>query len=209
MLDLIGLLQSFNRKERFYLISQAIGSFQLSENFREQLGEVTNLTIPTEAFAAMDYHLEWLTAALHAYQAKDVEKVFPNPDQKIIKGNQQDADLLVAFREETTYHIVLVEAKGVGSWSNSQMSDKAKRLSEIFGQAGSEYAEVVPHMCLVSPRPPEGLHANSWPKWMTRDDDSIYWFKLDLPEDSFKVSRCEQDGSISSVGQFFRIVKGR
>ena len=105
--------------------------------------------------------------------------------------------------------LVLMEAKGVGSWSNSQMNDKAKRLGEIFGQDGNEYTDVAPHMCLVSPRPPEGLRVTSWPKWMTRDDDSIYWFELDLPEESLKVSRCEQDGSISSAGDHFRIVKGR
>ena len=209
MLYLIELLESFNRKERFHLVSQAIGSFQLSEDFKEQLGEAINLAIPADAFAAMDYHLEWLAAALHAYKANDLEKVFPNPNQNIIKGNQQDTDLLVAFRKDAKYHIVLVEAKGVGSWSNHQMTGKAERLGEIFGHDGEEYIDVVPHMCLLSPRRPKRLNVSSWPKWMTKDGDSIYWFELHLPKDSLKVSRCEPDGSIAATGQYFRIVKGR
>ena len=63
MSDLLELLESFNRKERFFLVSQAVGRFQLSDDFRRELGEEINLKIPRGAFTAMDYHLDWLTAA--------------------------------------------------------------------------------------------------------------------------------------------------
>ena len=33
---LIELLESFNRKERFFLVSQAVGEFQLNEDFRRE-----------------------------------------------------------------------------------------------------------------------------------------------------------------------------
>ena len=68
MIHLIELLESFNRKERYFLIRQAVGGFKLSDEFRRELGNATGLAIPQDAFAAMDYHLDWLTAALHAYE---------------------------------------------------------------------------------------------------------------------------------------------
>jgi hypothetical protein len=32
--DLINLLESFNRKERYFLVKQSLGGFQLDNNFR-------------------------------------------------------------------------------------------------------------------------------------------------------------------------------
>ncbi len=67
---LIELLESFNRKERFFLISQAVGEFQLNDDFRRELGKAINVDVPHDAFTAMDYRLEWLTAALYAYECR-------------------------------------------------------------------------------------------------------------------------------------------
>jgi hypothetical protein len=43
MEDLIRILKSFKRKERFYLIGKALGNpdFKLSPEFRELIGTVT------------------------------------------------------------------------------------------------------------------------------------------------------------------------
>ena len=206
MPDLIELLESFNRKERFVLMSQALGNFQLSDNFRRKLGETIGLTIPAGSFTAMDYHLEWLTAALYAQECSDADKIFDNPQQQVIKGNQEDIDLLVAFQGGEQYHIVLVEAKGATGWTNKQMLSKANRLEQIFGSEGNRYPGVLPHICLMSPRRPHQLKASKWPGWMSRDDGSYIWLKLDFPKGKKMVTRCDADGNRSANGNHFRII---
>ena len=113
MTNLIKILESFNRKERFFLIAQALGcsnggepAFSLSDSFRQLLDEKLELTnigaaIPQEpamVFVAMDYHLDWLQAALIlAHTSQDEKFEFDNEGQ-IIMGTQEDVDLLVAFK---------------------------------------------------------------------------------------------------------------
>ena len=206
MPGLIELLESFNRKERFFLISQAVGEFQLSHDFGRELAKAIKVDVPHGAFTAMDYHLEWLTAALHAYECGDVDKIFDNPLQQVIKGNQEDADLLVAFEGSGDWHIVLIEAKGATGWTNAQMQSKASRLGQIFGFEGDRYPGVVPHFCLVSPRPPQQLKASAWPRWMSNDDGSYIWFPLKFPGRRRMVTRCTVDGERSADGSHFRIV---
>lgn len=206
MLDLLELLESFNRKERFFLIRQALGNFQLSSEFRRELGDAIGLAIPRGAFAAMDYHLEWLTAALYAQECCDLEGIFDNPQQQIVKGNQQDIDLLVAFRKNEHYHLVLVEAKGATGWTNKQMHSKADRLTQIFGPDGNRYSGVMPHICLASPRAPKKLRASEWPRWMSKDDGSYYWLKLGFPEDRIRVTRCDERRNQSAKGDYFKII---
>ena len=207
MSDLIELLESFNRKERFWLLNQALGSFELSADFRGMLGEQLGLPIPECSFVAMDYHLDWLIAVLYAHKCGDVNRVFPNPGQRMIRGNQEDIDLLVAFRECERYHIILLEAKGATGWTNAQMDSKASRMEQIFGAEGNIYHDVKPHFCLSSPRPPQHLRAESWPSWMRQKDGSYIWLKLNFPEDTRMVTRCDADGKSSAEGSFFRIVQ--
>ena len=206
MPDLIELLESFNRKERFFLISQALGNFQLSDSFRMELGKTIGLTIPAGSLTAMDYHLEWLAAALYAHECGDGDKIFDDPHQQVIKGNQEDIDLLVAFQESEQYHIVLVEAKGATGWTNRQMHSKADRLKQIFGSEGTRYPRVRPHICLMSPRPPRQLEASEWPGWMSWHDGSYIWLKLDFPKARKMVTRCDADGNRSANGNHFRII---
>ena len=207
MLDLLELLESFNRKERFFLIRHALGNFQLSNEFRRELGDAISLPIPRNAFAAMDYHLEWLTAALHAHDRGDSHGIFDNPQQQLVKGNQEDTDLLVAFGDKEYQHIVLVEAKGATGWTNEQMRSKANRLTQIFGSDGNRYSGVMPHICLASPRPPEQLRASEWPSWMSKDDGSYYWLRLNFPEDRIRVTRCDVYGNQSARGNYFKIIR--
>ena len=160
MSDLVELMEFFNRKERFLLIRQALGTFRLIDDFRTKLGRAIDLTIPQAAFIAIDYHLDWLAAALHAHKSRSPNGIFENANQEVVGGNQQDIDLLIAFDEGEKSHVVLVEAKGATGWSNSQMQSKAKRLRQIFGSDGECYPGVVPHFCLLSPRPPQHLQAS-------------------------------------------------
>ncbi|MDE2668487.1 MAG: hypothetical protein OXI51_02405 [Chloroflexota bacterium] len=67
MATLIEHLESFNRKERFILLKEALGegTFRLDAGFRDTLGAAVDVTIPPNAFVAMDYHLDWIQMALH------------------------------------------------------------------------------------------------------------------------------------------------
>ncbi|MBI4301278.1 MAG: hypothetical protein HY664_01570 [Chloroflexi bacterium] len=64
MLEIIANLRLFNRKERFFLVGMALGNpkFKLIEQFRNQLNDKLGLFVPEDAFAAMDYHLDWIYA---------------------------------------------------------------------------------------------------------------------------------------------------
>jgi hypothetical protein len=64
---LIERLASLNRKERYYVVAWALGNsqFSLCSDFREQLSSAVGLPIPADAYVAMDYHLDWLYAALY------------------------------------------------------------------------------------------------------------------------------------------------
>ena len=130
MTNLIEILESFNRKERFFLIQEAAGeeTFSLSEDYRQKLADAIGVDkIPCCAFVAMDYHLDWLHASLLLACGKaDEEEPFCN-DIGVSTGNQQDIDLLVAFNSEEVYHLILVEAKAYSSWDSKQLAQKTER----------------------------------------------------------------------------------
>ena len=60
MSDLIRHLRSFNRKERFILLSDALGKERLADDFRTRVGDCIGVRVPADAYVAMDYHLDWL-----------------------------------------------------------------------------------------------------------------------------------------------------
>src|SRR5687767_8811818 len=135
MSSVIEFLKAFNRKERFFLVGHALGNpgFLLSEDFRQDLETALRVRVPQDAFVAMDYHLTWIYAAVvlgsQGFDASS-PKAIPAQDNAsgTIVRNQEDVDLLAAFEDAGTTHIVILEAKGVTGWTNSQMASKARRL---------------------------------------------------------------------------------
>ncbi len=210
--DLIELLCQFNRKERFFLVGDALGkrNFGLSSDFRKRLQNAIGLneSIPPDAFAAMDYHLDWIAAALTAFAKGDTKQVFANESydgEKLVMGNQEDVDFLVCFKgREDKYILIFLEAKGYGAWDSAQMKSKMKRLRRIFGDKGKSIGKVKPILCLTSPRPPE-LKYEDWLEWCIPDDRSPYWLKLPLPDNRLLVTRSDADGRSSKDGQKFCI----
>ena len=208
MSDLIEHLRSFNRKERFILLREALGGDRLGDAFRRRLGDCIGVEVPADAFVAMDYHLDWLQMAL--YLATTPNPPSPIPKQDVLgegpakfNANQMDVDLLVAFDEGATPHLVLIEAKMETGWTNLQMCKKATRLRQIFGDP-PDRSLADPHFVLLSPRRPQRLETDDWPNWMTRDDKPV-WMKLPRPPDLRKVTRCWADGRASAEGDHLRI----
>jgi hypothetical protein len=64
----ISTLRELNAKERFFLVRYALGNpdFKLGPDFRVALSKKIRQEIPEDAFCAMDYHLDWIHAALVA-----------------------------------------------------------------------------------------------------------------------------------------------
>ncbi len=194
MSELLGHLRSFNRKERFILLTEALGTHVLGEGFRTRLGKAIGVTVPADAYVAMDYHLDWLQMAL--YLAGTAQPPARIRNDRLVTGNQEDVDLLVAFDGESTTHLALVEAKVETGWTNSQLRSKAGRLSRIFdeGRPGAHLA--TPHYLLMSPDPPSvAVGTAGWPDWM----------ELTRPPDLRKVTRCDEGGRPSALGGFLRI----
>lgn len=183
MAGLIEILESFNRKERYFLITQALGipKFELSEPFRQSLGkkiglEERNIEVPRDAFVAMDYHLNWLHASLViAHHDCDRHRVELLREKGTFEKNQEDVDLLVAFPEYTggskTYHIICIEAKGfdangLASFDVKQLKSKGQRLSRILKPSDEPYPDVESHFCLMSGSEPKELPTEDWKYWL-------------------------------------------
>lgn len=179
----LELLRYFNRKERYHLLCDAVtgSDFSLSKQFTTKLHVALNknrdtkdeICIPGDAYTAMDYHLDWIAAAV-SLAAKSgpsaVKEVESAPSSKqenpqtvyasdirngerspVITGNQQDTDLLVAFVNGAQLHLILVEAKVESGWNGAQIREKGQRLKDIFGDDGNAFDFVKVWFVLAGP----------------------------------------------------------
>lgn len=202
MNELTKNLQSFNSKERFFLIGNILGNseFKLSLEFRKKLNDMFDFKISTNVFSAMDYHLDWLYAGLQI-TGNDKDKIYSNKE-RMIKATQEDIDYMIVSEINNQTHIMLIEAKGVTGWNNKQMDSKALRLKEIFGEEGNKWPEVIPHFLIMSPKQPERLNLREWPRWMA-PLGKVKWLRLSVPEYLNKVTRCNQDGKAYINGKYW------
>lgn len=163
--ELAQALHRFNAKERNHLMRFALlgetnpgplteSGQGVHENFFEALRK-TLASAPGDAaiqlsdearciYAAMDYHLDWLHAALWQVRGAKPEpdkmpcpvKQVTEPDgthpQQDVMGNQEDADLIVVIEDAGRAILVLIEAKGDSSFSRSQLASKLARLKLIL-----------------------------------------------------------------------------
>ena len=199
------------------MIAQALGQYQatsqgekkakfkLDKNFRKCLNRKLGLAIPDECdkvFVAMDYHLDCIVASICLLQCqKDVGDDFENYENNekcpVIKGTQQDIDLLVAFHsdKDDKYHLIFIEAKAYSGWKNKEFSEKTVRLMQIFGDDGKKHDQVIPYFCLMGPKYPDGLNTDFLScTWMKRDGE-LKWLNLRLPDERRVVERTDSFGN--------------
>lgn len=215
VLSLLEHLERLNRKERFFLVALALGNpkFRLSARFRRELSSKIGVEVPDQARCWMDYHLDWVYAALQL-TAKPGEARYDSPrfprersEDGVfnVNENQEDTDLLVAFELREATHLVFIEAKATTLFTNGQLGSKARRLGRIFGQddTDAKYQEnprVVPHFVLASPGEPtmrsdpfpHGLKAEGIPAWML-DEGKFRWLRLRIPDRQWEIERCGED----------------
>lgn len=143
---LVALLQRFNRKERYWLLADALGyNLSLDKSYREKIKNIIGVDVPEDAWWALDYHFDWLYAALSC--APDFDPVLPDgprengtfeasgqtgsseaiDQSRQITGAQEDIDFLIAFGRT----LILVEAKAATGWTHAQMASKARRLKSL------------------------------------------------------------------------------
>jgi hypothetical protein len=208
---LIDNLRRFNRKERFYLVGYALGNpdFKLSDTFKSELQKTVvglNQEIPSDAFVAMDYHIDWIYASLYI-SSNPSYKVYTR-DQELITANQEDVDLIVAFpdiNDSSKTHMILCECKAESSWTNNQVLSKAERLKGIFGEHGDLFSHIAtPHFLLISPKRPGKLDDSKIASFM-KPNGEIPWMKLKMPNSLCKVTRCDGNGKNSINGSFWKV----
>lgn len=212
---LIENLKSFNRKERFYLVGQMLGNpdFRMDKTQLAEISKLIGTTIPSEYFAAMDYHLDWIYASLFLIQEHD-KKTFPrnfiDNKQKIdlqISGTQEDVDFLLAFVDhENTTHIVMIEAKGDSYFSNTQLNSKNKRFNAIFGDENT-WPNVRPHFLLCSPKEPQNVSIEE-PAYFIFRSSKLLWLELDMGDGKNKVTRWGKNDKPCSDGKYW-VVESR
>lgn len=202
MSELIETLKRFNRKERNWLIRDALGTSAeaLSEDFRKRLADTIRTRDPdfqlqADAWWVTDYHLDWLVAALTMMIEGEAtaRKPHPNPNA-VVQGNQQDIDLLIA----SGTNLVLVEAKGVGAWAGLGTDSKLTRLAALPAEI---FAGITPYFVFCSPAG-HPLPVRGWPSWGENGSEP-FSMTLHPPADMktlLRVERCDQNGRRSAKG---------
>jgi hypothetical protein len=207
LLSVIEYLESLNRKERFFLVGMALGNpkFRLDTQFRQRLESQFKLTIPEDAFVAMDYHLNWIYAACElSFGERNQTRVYKN--QGIVDGTQEDVDLLVAYQEPSRKcHLIMLEAKGVTAFSSGQFKHKVERFENIFEKNGKRWGDdVIPHFGLVSPKKSKNLDTKICPEWL-RVNGEVPWFEMKIPDGRLVVLGCDQEGNPNQARRFWTV----
>jgi hypothetical protein len=125
----------------------------------------------------------------------------------LVEGNQEDIDLVVA----TGCNLILIEAKGFGYFGNAQLKHKLARL-ELLHNFYGELVSAEPlepgvtfHFLIISPTRPSAL-TTSWPSWACKGQE-VPWIELKIDKEKpvFAVTRCDDRGRSSAVGDFWRV----
>ena len=163
---IIERLKMFNRKERDHLMKFALceepEAPRISNELWKKISNGGTRPNADRMFLGMDYHLNWLYAALATAGVPDTELNAERPNEwsdapgDPIRQNQEDVDLLIAWfdrRWSKPFRLVLLEAKLDSSWISRQLESKRKRLQLIREEAESLGLDFMDwQLLLVSPR---------------------------------------------------------
>ena len=222
MSSLLETIESLNRKERYFLFAHVTGNrddgLALAPGFLQRLGEALHLEfpIPDDAKGFVDYHMDWLHAAVLMAREPTAGTIHPNTPC-VSTGTQEDIDLLVAFERTGVTWLLLVEAKAEASWTNGQVGSKSRRLARIFGNGPIDpVGPVQPRFCLMSPQPPtklspqDGEDGAEWPKWMVLPGTMEFpWIELPMPAGRQKLTGCDDTGRNSKDRECWKVEKLR
>ncbi len=212
--EIIQNLHAFNRKERDRLMKFALCrgeypqhriSVELWKLVRPSNGRLQRPK-PEHMFLGMDYHLNWLYAALVAPTCDDHELKngiqndwkFTNNRRKDkpIQGNQQDVDLLVAWHDgkRSALNLTLIEAKLDSGWLENQFAAKLDRIKKIVLEAEHFGIPLECSLLLLSPtKPPESKTFGRLPR---RESNVLIRHETLPTHKTQKVTRDSSEGKL-------------
>ena len=202
-------LERLNYKERYYLLQRVTGGITLGEDMRQTLNKAFQVEVPRKVAVYIDYHLDWLHAALEAAKSGAADGGTFSNSAGVATGTQRDADLLVAFEGVDAVHLLMLEAKLKGGWNPGQLAGKLNRLTRIFGNTGGLYKDqgIRPHFGLVSPdQPPKKLN-NGRPGWMMVNG-SLPWVPMPA-SNRYVVYRSDEKGRRRKDAGHYRLIRHR
>jgi hypothetical protein len=223
IMNLSSILSLFNRKECYWLLREALGSEQTAElsiAFRRKISATIPVEIPSDAWWAIDYHIDWLFAAIAVDRGLMPEQssTRENPTtgqfldglpKRAIRGTQEDFDFIIAF-ERT---IILIEAKGVGTWSNTQIARKCQRLQELPLLLGTtedalsnDTTMPTIFVVLLSPNAPK-LKSTMWPAFVQAGVNKLPHMTLNMTDapSSFLAPERFDGKKANKLGEQWRI----
>lgn len=165
-------------------------------------------------FAGMDYHLDWLYAALirtcKGEESGPLDDGSECSDDSLrpIIGIQEDLDLLVVYADDQNrVEILCIEAKGDASFNKVQLARKLTRLDRIFVASGAKKNSdwLKCKFLLIAPKAPSFSNCLDFVKdaypylanesvSIGRDDDFFVPLK-GFPESLTKVTRTSEHPS--------------
>jgi hypothetical protein len=224
---LIRNLKLLNAKERDHLMRLAYlgqstpydaSSTYLAPELDSALrGHALDMGLTASAkciFAGMDYHLDWLFAAMWmAHLAPDwappdtaprvpmdVHVAVPGVDPlytdfRPVTGSQEDIDFLAVFDDGSKLAVLLIEAKGSAAFDKVQLARKLIRLDRILVDSGAtsrSAATLAFRLILAAPKRP------SFDCCLSRARDLP---KAKTGEDKFRFMRMAMKQLPSGIGQ--------
>lgn len=199
-------LSVFNAKERFALIQRVTGmSIAPSPAFLAETLQSCGIEANAgRVFCAMDYHLDWLYAALMKDQLdpEPMPLVADEYGSFPVTGRQQDADFVMCFTAKNAdgnpvTHLLLIEAKGVGAWDSDQVAEKLKQY-RAMRPAFARNPHVCPRLVLMSPDDPRRKESRQSTRFRGlladfKDFGEVAWVKMPMPE-THMVNRLRDEG---------------
>lgn len=228
-LGLPATLARFNRKERFFLLGAACDaldqtelhspSLRLGNALRRDLHALLGWHVPAHAWTAMDYHLNWLHAAMQWFNGGAYPGQRPplplltddpsNQSAPLVTGTQEDADLIIAWTTQHGPRLILIEAKAYGAWDNKQATSKVRRVESIL--EATEEGSLELRLVFASPRKPQHLDVTNWPSWAITAEPSplihppAAWLPLPVPSGRLSVERTDEQGQSFAAGRHWHI----
>lgn len=233
---LVENLKRFNAKERDHLMRYAYlgrsanyteDKVFLNNDFDRALRNLAGLGEDAHCvFAGMDYHLDWLFAALwmstnHPDWEPDLgdsPRVPMAPHESVegvddlytdlrpVTGSQEDIDLLVIYKVANTLALLFVEAKGSAAFDRVQLARKLIRLDRILVDSGvaKNCENSLPYLLvLASPNKPNFLDVKDRKKELDclQFAEQLPKPSADDKQDKFKAMREALKDHKSEIGK--------
>jgi len=203
----IQLLYDFSCHERSYVIRHITGECDISSKYEDMITNYLKIPQCKVEFWDIDYSIDWLYAALFISQTEPLGNVYENV-KNLIKGNNEDVDILLALRANDIIDLVMIEVKVEKPFDKSQLASKVRRLLGIFGVNGDQFPHIRPHWILASPYKSKRINTDGWPNWMIKEDGEFHWYEMRKNFPSMKVTRCDSKGIACKNGSHW-ILDGR